>query len=384
MSLGAPSSPTPPVSCAVAGSCLPQNPSGNGGRPCCAGSSGSARSDCPPHSSFSAHPVRYINGEVQVVNQDLTISGFGVPWGHTRSYSNQLTNQADGTNGNSWRVKEWPYVVEVTSTSVCVVNGTIYDALWFDLVGSAYVPCFYVQDTLVHDTTNQQYIHTDTLGRVTTFYDYNAAIPAAQQGQFKSFTDLGGNVTTASYDATTHLITSFMRSSGGASSGLIYGYYSTSGANSGQLQYATVQVNGNNVRQVEYDYYGSSDTGGSLNDLMRATIRQWNGSAWDITPLASGGRGRDTSVTVAGSNGGPFFETFFGAKLDKILESPPAGAPVTVKLRAGNVAGSGPFGEPVQPTAKRTYPLVLRSPFHMLRFRPRSTFLPPADRLLTK
>jgi hypothetical protein len=159
--------------------------------------------------------------EVQVVNQDLAISGFGVPWGHTRSYSNQLTNQADGTNGNSWRVKEWPYVVEVTvsgttATEVCVVNGTIYDALWFDLVGTTYGARFYVQDTLVHDTANQQYIHTDTLGRVTTSYDYNAATPTPQQGQFKSFTDLGGNVTTATYDATTHLITSFMRSSRGS------------------------------------------------------------------------------------------------------------------------------------------------------------------------
>jgi hypothetical protein len=152
MSLGARSSPTPSVLCAAAGSCPPQSPSGNGGGQCCANDP-----SCfpPPDSSFSAQPGRYR-------------------------------------------------------------NGTIYDALWFDLVGTTYGARFYVQDTLVHDTANQQYIHTDTLGRVTTSYDYNAATPTPQQGQFKSFTDLGGNVTTATYDATTHLITSFMRSSRGS------------------------------------------------------------------------------------------------------------------------------------------------------------------------
>jgi hypothetical protein len=35
------------------------------------------------------------------------------------------------------------------------------------------------------------------------------------------------------------------------------------------------------VRQAKYDYYGSSDTGGSPNDLKRATIQQWNGGSWD-------------------------------------------------------------------------------------------------------
>ena len=202
-----------------------------------------------------------------------------MPWGHTRSYSNQLTNQTGGTNGNSWCVGEWPYIVPSGATTMCVVIGTIYDAVWFDLVSGSYAPQFYVQCSLVHDMVNQQFIYTDALGYITKFYDYSGGIPVIQQGQFKSFTDLGWNETVASYDSTTHLISSFVRSSGGATSGFYYSYY-ISGANAGQLRYATLQVNGSDVRRAQYDYYGSREKYGNLNDLKHATIQQRTGPVW--------------------------------------------------------------------------------------------------------
>ena len=224
--------------------------------------------------------MRYANGEAKIVATDLSSNGFGVPWGHTRSYSNQLTSQVGGANGNSWRVAEWPYLVEASPTVVCVVAGTIHDAVWFDLVSGQYVPRFFVQATLVHDSANQQFIYTDPNGLVTKFFDNSAGVPSVKQGQFKSYTDLGGNETAASYDANTNRIASFVQSSGGASRGFHYNYHA-GGPNAGQLQHATLRVNGQDVRQASYDYYGHDARHGNLNDLMRVTIQQKNGSRWE-------------------------------------------------------------------------------------------------------
>jgi len=231
--------------------------------------------------SFSSDPVRYSNGEVKFIGSDLTSAGFGVPWGHTRSYSNQLTNQVGGTNGNGWRVAEWPYVVETApgAVTVCVVVGTVYDAVWFDLVGQSYVPRFAVPSTLVHDIANQQYIYTDAKGYTTKLFDYSSGIRAALQGQFKSFADLSGVETFPRYDPVTNLITSFVRQVQNASSGFYYVYY-TSGDNVGQLQYVTLVVNGAEVRRVYYTYYGANESFGNLNDLKLATIQQQTQCSW--------------------------------------------------------------------------------------------------------
>ena len=59
-----------------------------------------------PSSSYSDHPVRYANGEVYMVTEDLSFKSFGLDWGHTRSYSNRVTEPNTGRNGNSWFVKE--------------------------------------------------------------------------------------------------------------------------------------------------------------------------------------------------------------------------------------------------------------------------------------
>jgi len=242
-------------------------------------SSGGGGSGGGGSGSFSSDPVRYSNGEVKMMNTDLSSRGFGVPWGHTRSYSNQLTNQTGGANGNSWRVAEWPYLVEASPTSVCVVAGTIYDAVWFDLVQGNYVPRFGVSSTLVHDIANQQYIYTDARGYRAKLFDYSLNISASLQGQFKSFTDLSGRETLPSYDPKTNQITSFVRQAQNISSGFYYVYY-TEGDNVGQLQHVTLVVNGAEVRRTYYTYYGTDEKFGNLNDLKLATIQQNSDSGW--------------------------------------------------------------------------------------------------------
>ena len=46
------------------------------------------------------------------------------------------------------------------------------------------------------------------------------------------------------------------------------------------MQFATLRVNGADVRRAKYDYYGSGDKYGNLNDLKHATIQQRSGSSW--------------------------------------------------------------------------------------------------------
>ena len=46
----------------------------------------------------------------------------------------------------------------------------------------------------VHNTGNDTFALTDSMGDVFTFNDFNSSLPANQKGQFQSFTDPAGNV----------------------------------------------------------------------------------------------------------------------------------------------------------------------------------------------
>jgi hypothetical protein len=61
--------------------------------------------------------------------------GFGVEWSHTRNYGNRVTSPGEGINGNSWFVKEVPYLYQDGSGNIAIV-ALINDALWFDKSGS--------------------------------------------------------------------------------------------------------------------------------------------------------------------------------------------------------------------------------------------------------
>lgn len=56
-------------------------------------------------------PIRYFNGEVQLRIKDIGSDGYGFPWGHTRIYSNRLSNSYDFGNGYNWVINELPQLV---------------------------------------------------------------------------------------------------------------------------------------------------------------------------------------------------------------------------------------------------------------------------------
>jgi RHS repeat-associated protein len=103
-----------------------------------------------------------------------------------------VTAPDEGINGASWFVHQLPYIASATATSVSIIR-SINHALWFDLVGSNYVNRFFGYETLVNDAVNKQLILTTPAGEITKFFGFDATIPTAQRGLFKSFTDAFGH-----------------------------------------------------------------------------------------------------------------------------------------------------------------------------------------------
>lgn len=128
--------------------------------------------------SESARPIRYANGEIRLIVQDLLSFGYGHEWGHTRSYSNQLNANSQGPNGDRWFVKQMPHIEENGSGNVAVI-GVINDTVWFDEIFGNYVAEFFVQDTLEHDGTNNQFIYRNLRGEVFKFFDFSTNHPTA-------------------------------------------------------------------------------------------------------------------------------------------------------------------------------------------------------------
>lgn len=236
-------------------------------------------------SSFSGFPVRYSTGEIRLVSQDLSSRGFNLPWGHTRSYSNRVSEPDEGINGSSWFIKQVPHLGQDSSGNIAVV-GVVNDAVWFDKSGSVYTGRFFIKEALTEDSAGQQFIFTDTRGQVTKFFNFDATIPLEKRGKFKSFSTVSGREIVAEYWSTNNLIKAFVQVSGAKSSGYHYDYYS-SGANANRLQYATYRVDGNDVRRAKYDHHDGTDAYGSAGDLKRATIQRNDVTAGWVTLTTS-------------------------------------------------------------------------------------------------
>ena len=231
---------------------------------------------CPPpsssSSSFSAHPIRYANGEIRLVLPDLSSFGLGVPWGHTRTYSNQLSARYAGRNGNNWFVTEWPHIEQVDSTTLCVIT-SIYNAEWFQLSGSSYTPLFGVQKTLTAPSGSNEFVLTDRTGTKLKFYDFTVT---GKAGQFKSYTDEYGHEFLASV-GTDGRVLAFEMASAGNTCRYSYVYPDTGDV---LLQAVTLAFNGVEVSRCRYEYYAVGETGGSINDLKFAIVDERKEGSW--------------------------------------------------------------------------------------------------------
>ena len=66
----------------------------------------------------------------------MSSGGFGIPWGHTRSFLSRMYVDADIGQGYDWQVAEWPYLNSYTAGQLAFM-GQAGKIVWFDQVGGA-------------------------------------------------------------------------------------------------------------------------------------------------------------------------------------------------------------------------------------------------------
>ena len=264
----------------------------------------------PSGLSFSAAPVRYYDGTVKLRTDDLPLSDLGTPWGHTRSWTNNVgyTGQFDGSfappqafNGTGMVVSQFPFVETNNDFSQAIVVSSGTNARFFgsyyDCGGSdPFCPRFFIRDRMI-DTGGGgagNFVMTDSTGNQFSFYNFRPP-QNALFGAFQSMTDPDGNVTSvASYDATYPRPHEVRRSTpAGVSPSVMESYSYSYVANpdptvvqGGVISHITLQRQVGTqtpqvIRQVDYTYYNSGDPHGNPGDLKTAVIKDANGNPID-------------------------------------------------------------------------------------------------------
>ncbi|MBI3861131.1 MAG: hypothetical protein HY290_04465, partial [Planctomycetia bacterium] len=262
----------------------------------------------PPPPTISSAPVRYATGELVFLASDFQSNGFGIPWGHTRSFSSRLTTPVNLGNGWNWQIREWTYLIldnlrrGTTSITTAVLMGEAGQTVWFDKTASIFVPRYGELDSLVLDLNSQAFYHTTTDG-ITTVY-------SALTGALLSKQDQAGNtLTVVSRAANTFNITEVQRSytTGGTTTTESFQYTYDDPA-SAKAQLTTVLLrrkvgsgDWSSVQRANYTYYGYADPNGNPGDLQTVVTQTWAGSAWAETGTTYY-RYYARPVTVSGSS----------------------------------------------------------------------------------
>ncbi len=189
-----------------------------------------------------------------------------IPWGHTRSYSNLVTDSAAGPQGSGWFIKQCPELVQVDS-SLCLIT-LIDQARWFDPDGSDWAPRFGVLDQLIHNSTGHYFTWSDGSGHRVTFYDFSSAIQAPKRGKFRSVITDSGEETFPHYLSSGRM-DYIQFGSGDDTVKYEYHYFANVGPFIGMLKKVILKVRGVKIREVEYQYIGA----GLTSNLQYAIIR---------------------------------------------------------------------------------------------------------------
>lgn len=244
--------------------------------------------------------VRYSNGELQLRIKDLGSDGFGIPWGHTRIFSNRLSNSYDFGNGTNWLIHEWPQLVrrktdprEVralhpgatqtpTGCTLVMIRGT-RNTIWFDEFKAEndqteWRARFGAKQTLEFNSHTKRFRVVTAHGHKWEFYPFTRPCFTPKRPQDEShdrrldgklfrYVDSAGNQITPTYKE--GRLERFTRSSGSKKEEFLYEYYTT-GDNKGRLRFVTWKRGGPLLR-AEYKYYEKNESYGSLGDLKTAT-----------------------------------------------------------------------------------------------------------------
>jgi RHS repeat-associated protein len=231
---------------------------------------------------YSSFPIRYSNGEIQYSVNDIEIGGNGNGWGHTRSFSNQLTETSDVGNGNNWLVRQWTYLVEDDDLVYFISDTQNMVVFEYDSMGDVYNALYGSKYKLFHDG-DVFYIHTPT-GEMWEFWDFTQV--DNPQGGFKRMLDAAKHeIKVLSYvgGQIEEIVREYVVSGDDYQESYFYEYIS-SGTLAGRISTVTfryVNITApavTDVRQCGYSYYDGTTVNGSLGDLQLVINRIPDGS----------------------------------------------------------------------------------------------------------
>jgi RHS repeat-associated protein len=240
---------------------------------------------------FTTAPIRYADGTVLVVSDDLQSEGFGMPWGVTRQWSNGPGYARENVVGSGMVVTQQPVLFRADGTYTMGLITDGHTVNYFDLVSGSYKARGYKQEELVYDALNDEWAVTTAGGSELRFYGFSGSLPAAQRGRFKRFDDGLGNTIDVVSHTMDGKIQEVQRSytAGLNTTDESFSYaYVPSGTNAGLLESVTLRRRVNSgswvtQRKVEYAYYGSSDANGNAGDLKTATIKDGASATLETT-----------------------------------------------------------------------------------------------------
>jgi len=278
-------------------------------------------------------PIRYYNGELQLRIKDIGADGLGVPWGHTRIYSNRLSNSYDFGNGYNWLVHEQPRLVrlktplakikkfheqeqppprgEPTGCTTVLLRGT-RNALWFDEYGEGdsrhWYPRFGARHCLSYEGGKRCRFHlTAPNGHRWEFFDFTyphskalqlAGLTLAERlarvpGALVRHQGPGGQEARLTYQDCRLQTVDRFASSGAANgatlgaSALVETYtytYFPPGPHENRVRYVTLSRQGKPIARAEYLYYDQAKPFGNEGDLklaVRQLPRDEKGERWN-------------------------------------------------------------------------------------------------------
>ncbi|MDZ4847682.1 MAG: RHS repeat-associated core domain-containing protein [Pirellulaceae bacterium] len=227
---------------------------------------------------------------------DISGDGFGMVWGHTRVYCNQLEINGSKTNVNygngfNWLTKTTAYLVDLNGDDTAIqVTISPRQSYWFNLISGSYVGAFGALQKLAHDAANGIFRFIQTDGSVWQFFDFDQS--ANPLGAVSSVVSAGGESSlTFTYPNAVGPVSDVERSytSGGITTieSFTYAYLPSPDLNAGLISSVRLRRKIGSgswipIERVEFSYYEPTSTFGGSNDLQTAVHQLPNGSGgWD-------------------------------------------------------------------------------------------------------
>ncbi len=276
---GPPVPPIPPCdSCTNAGDLVGTAPGADGGY--------------GADQAYSGSGVRYADGTLRDDTTDLSSSGFGIPWGQDRTFSNLFMCASEGPGpfgGSGWAVSEAPYLLHYAPDNapaevILVSSSTNYHFFTETCNGQSctYTPWWFLRENMTAQTDHHYLVFTDSKGQVFTFNDFSSFWNPYQQGELYQVQDAAGNTLRMTYAGTTSKLAEMDRFSAGNAALEQYIYnYDPNYVQLLQVVYKRIEtgtMNWSEEREVDYTYYtgASNQYGGNLGDLLYATIEEFD------------------------------------------------------------------------------------------------------------